>query len=73
MHIVYLFIMQCNSGNLSWIKLTLLFLQCNRAKMYSLKGGGHLILAFALGGEGIDFMQVKSPPLARGVLLGIIH
>ena len=29
MHIAYLFIMQCNSGNLSWVKLTLLFLQCN--------------------------------------------
>ena len=34
---------------------------------------GHLILAFAPGGEEIDFIQVKSPPLARGVVPGAIH
>ena len=25
------------------------------------------------GGEGIDFIQVKSPPLARGMVHGAIH
>ena len=43
----------------------------NGAKCTVLRG--HLILAFAPGGEGIDFIQVKSPPLARGVVPGAIH
>ena len=30
--------------------------------MYSPKRGGHVILAFAPGVEGIDFIQVKSHP-----------
>ena len=31
---------QCNSGNLSWVKLTLLFLQCSNHSFYAGYGMG---------------------------------